>query len=144
MPDVFGGPRSWIGRRIDSGIGEIESALRGLGLLPAADEERGPGRAPDNGGIASEQTEPAEDEWISEHTPIAGMPEPAPSPPVPVGPAPSDAGLAIPDYDSLSASQVVPRLDGLTDDELEDVRRHEEAGRGRRTILSKIAQLQAG
>jgi hypothetical protein len=51
--------------------------------------------------------------------------------------------LAIPGYDSLSASQVVPRLEGLEQDELEAVRLYEEATRGRKTILSKIAQLQA-
>lgn len=50
--------------------------------------------------------------------------------------------LAIPDYDSLSASQVVPRLDGLEAEELDVVRRYEEGTRGRRTILSKIATLQ--
>jgi hypothetical protein len=52
--------------------------------------------------------------------------------------------LAIPDYDSLSASQVVPRLDSLSLEELELVRQYENAKRGRKTILSKIAQLQAG
>ena len=51
--------------------------------------------------------------------------------------------LAIPDYDALSASQVVPRLAGLAADELDAVRRYEAANRGRKTILSKIAQLQA-
>ena len=51
--------------------------------------------------------------------------------------------LAIPGYDSLSASQVVPRLDALRPDELDAVRRHEAAHRGRRTILNRIAQLQA-
>lgn len=50
--------------------------------------------------------------------------------------------LAIPGYDSLSASQVVPRLDALLPDELEAVRQHESANRGRRTILNRIAQLQ--
>ncbi len=50
--------------------------------------------------------------------------------------------LAIPDYDSLSASQVVPRLAGLTTDELEAVRRYETAHRARRTILGRVAQLQ--
>ena len=39
--------------------------------------------------------------------------------------------LAIPSYDSLAASQVVPRLDGLTSIELEAVRRYELAHRGR-------------
>jgi hypothetical protein len=50
--------------------------------------------------------------------------------------------LAIPDYDSLSASQVVTRLDGLTPAELEAVRAYEAANRGRKTILNKVAQLQ--
>ena len=57
--------------------------------------------------------------------------------------APSSATLAIPGYDSLSASQVVQRLGGLAPEELEAVRQYEAATRGRRTILSKIAQLQA-
>jgi hypothetical protein len=51
--------------------------------------------------------------------------------------------LAIPDYDNLSASQVVPRLDGLTADELEAVRRYERKHRHRKTILNRVAQLQA-
>jgi len=51
------------------------------------------------------------------------------------------AGLAIPDYDLLSASQVVPRLDSLTDDELDLVGRYEAGTRGRRTILAKVEQL---
>lgn len=54
----------------------------------------------------------------------------------------SDDALAIPGYDNLSASQVVQRLDGLSREELEAVRAYESAGRGRKTILSKIAQLQ--
>lgn len=55
----------------------------------------------------------------------------------------SASGLAIPDYDGLSASHVVNRLDGLSADELEAVRRYEAAHRGRKTILSKVAQLQS-
>ena len=53
------------------------------------------------------------------------------------------SGLAIPGYDSLSASQVVQRLTGLSRPELEAVRAYEEAGRGRKTILTRVAQLQA-
>jgi hypothetical protein len=53
------------------------------------------------------------------------------------------SGLAIPGYDTLSASQVVPRLDALRPAELEAVRAYEAAHRGRRTILNRIAQLQA-
>jgi len=50
--------------------------------------------------------------------------------------------LAIPDYDGLSASQVVNRLAGLSPVELENVQLYEAAHRGRKTILSKVAQLQ--
>ncbi|HLH47059.1 MAG TPA: hypothetical protein VKV25_07870 [Acidimicrobiales bacterium] len=57
---------------------------------------------------------------------------------------PDVASLAIPGYDSLSASQVVQRLDGLAPDELEAVRRYEANGRGRRTILARVTQLQNG
>jgi hypothetical protein len=55
--------------------------------------------------------------------------------------APTAATLGIPDYDELSASQVVQRLDGLQAGELDAVRVYEEAHRARRTILYKIEQL---
>lgn len=58
---------------------------------------------------------------------------------VPTGP--SADHLAIPDYDSLSAFQVMPRLQALDHEDLDAVRAYEEATRGRRTILNKIAQL---
>lgn len=54
-----------------------------------------------------------------------------------------DDALAIPGYDSLSASQVVQRLAGLSATELEAVRAYEQTNRSRRTILSKVSQLQA-
>jgi hypothetical protein len=54
---------------------------------------------------------------------------------------PVESALAIPEYDQLSASQVVERLDGLTADELDAVRAYELAHRGRSTILGKIMQL---
>ena len=92
-------------------------------------------------------------------TPLAAeQPRPTPTSP-PAGPgAPkaarkpskpaarnAEAGtLAIPDYDGLSASQVVNRLAGLSAAELGHVQRYEAANRGRKTILSKVAQLQAG
>lgn len=59
----------------------------------------------------------------------------------PTAAAPTAATLGIPDYDELSASQVVERLDGLPAGELEAVRAYEEAHRARRTILYKIEQL---
>jgi hypothetical protein len=51
------------------------------------------------------------------------------------------AALPIPDYDELSASQVVERLAGLTPSELEAVAGYESARRRRKTILSRIEQL---
>jgi hypothetical protein len=57
---------------------------------------------------------------------------------------PSVESLAIPGYDTLSASQVVQRLGGLSDDELEAVRAYEESGRKRKTILARVEQLQSG
>jgi hypothetical protein len=53
------------------------------------------------------------------------------------------ASLAIPGYDSLAASQVVQRLESLSREELEDVRRYEQATRARRTILGRVNQLTA-
>jgi hypothetical protein len=50
------------------------------------------------------------------------------------------AHLAIPSYDSLSASQVVQRLAGLSREEVEAVRAYESATRGRRTILAPAEQ----
>lgn len=101
---------------------QIEATLVDLGLAPRPVEER-PAPAP---------TAPAE------------APTPA-APPVveAVDDAPPAADLAIPDYDSLAASQVVPRLRALADDDLEAVRRYEAAGRSRKTILNRIAQIQA-
>lgn len=60
----------------------------------------------------------------------------------PVANIPDAQGLAIVEYDSLAASQVVPRLAALDADELDAIRRYELAHRGRKTILGRIAQLQ--
>lgn len=55
---------------------------------------------------------------------------------------PESSGLAIPGYDSLAASQVVPRLAGLSPEELAAVGAYESAHRARRTILNRVRQLQ--
>ena len=83
--------------------------------------------------------------------PSAPSPAPAPSAaPEPVSapaaaPAPRSsaaaATLPIADYDSLAASQVIPRLAGLSATELAAVHDYEVAHRGRKTILGKITQL---
>jgi hypothetical protein len=50
-------------------------------------------------------------------------------------------GAALADYDTLSASQVVRRLEGLGPEELRAVQRYESATRHRRTILNRAGQL---
>lgn len=62
-------------------------------------------------------------------------------PPAVVGHVPAVSTLSIPGFDTLSASQVVQRLDGLNRSELVSVRTYESSNRGRRTILSRVDQL---
>ena len=116
-------------RRVGGLEQQAEGVLRMFGVLPD-DEQAPPARydAPDG-------SRP-----VTVDEPVSGNGD-TPDPAAPTGP--EVAELAIPDYDSLSASQVVTRLEGLTPGELEAVRSYESANRGRKTILNKVAQLQA-
>jgi hypothetical protein len=111
-------------------FGDVEQQAVGLlkmfGLLPDDESDAAPT------GSAATSPPPS---VVTRLEPVGGNGE------APSGPAVDD--LAIPDYDSLSASQVVTRLEGLSPDELEAVRAYEAAHRGRKTILNKAAQLQA-
>ncbi|CAN5257821.1 hypothetical protein BH20ACT3_BH20ACT3_04990 [soil metagenome] len=100
--------------RLGQAQGQAEAVLHEFGLLPV--------------------DEPAA---VEDHPPASGAPPAAPA-------RSSDQAtkLTIADYDSLAASQVIPRLAALDGPELEAVRRYESAHRGRKTILGKIAQLQ--
>lgn len=100
----------------------LEQLGRMGGAAPAPADAAKPST---NNGVRAETKQPA----------AAAQPAPATS-----GPGADD--LAIPGYDSLSASQVVPRLQGLSPEELEAVRAYEADHRGRRTILNRITQLQ--
>jgi hypothetical protein len=76
----------------------------------------------------------------------AATTEPQTAPPAPERPAPDPAaaaivGGALADYDTLSASQVVRRLESLGPEELDAVRRYEGSTRNRRTILNRAGQL---
>lgn len=80
-------------------------------------------------------------------SPGSGPIRSSPPPPVPMRPAtgnghiPAVSTLSIPGFDTLSASQVVQRLDGLNRMELVSVRAYEASTRGRRTILNRVDQL---
>lgn len=56
----------------------------------------------------------------------------------------SASNLAIPDYDTLSATQVAQRLGGLSSEELARVRSYEEQHRCRKTIIGKVDTLLGG
>jgi hypothetical protein len=65
-----------------------------------------------------------------------------PVPHRPQSPAPGWDGIEpIPGYDTLSASQVVRRLDGLGEGDLQAIVAYEGATRGRRTIVHRAQQL---
>jgi hypothetical protein len=118
-------------RRLEGVEAQAEGLLRMFGLLPDEEEAARPAREPvaeRPGAVGGSRVVApvARPESGNGHAPVA----------------PAVDSLAIPDYDSLSASQVVTRLEGLSADELEAVRAYESAHRGRKTILNKVAQLQ--
>lgn len=84
---------------------------------------------------------------VAEGVELAGVPERPqgvddPVPPTEdAGPAPDVTSLAIPEYESLAASHVLPRLVGLDASELADVAAFERANRHRRTVLNRIEAL---
>jgi hypothetical protein len=85
---------------------------------------------------------PPAESWTADPQPEAAEPAPLHA----LGRAPAvrrapPARLAIPEYEALSASQVVKRLDGLKTKELEAIYAHESATRRRRTILHRTQQL---
>jgi hypothetical protein len=104
-----------------------------------------------NGTALADESSPFAEAPASAPEPAAPAPAPAPAEtaptataPAPAAPAadvPSADALPIPDYDELSASQVVERLEGLDRESLDAIRRYESEHRGRNTILGKIAQL---
>jgi hypothetical protein len=84
---------------------------------------------------AETETAPAQD---------SGPAAPADPSPEPARSAPVESELGIQDYDSLAASQVVPRLATLSAPELRAVQAYERAHRHRQTVLNRVAQLLDG
>jgi hypothetical protein len=114
--------------------GRDELIRRSEGLLPSRPSRSSPGPGP------------------APSSPHGRGPSPSPTSRTPSAP-PSATGsganghvppvstLSIPGFDTLSASQVVQRLDGLNRVELVSVRAYEASTRGRRTILNRVDQL---
>ena len=136
----FGGPE--VKRRVEGGVATARAAAEttlgtlaathgpGTGAHPEPEPKRAPAAAATNGHRS----------FGSTNGPSATTAS-TPNEPTTDPPAPPVSALAIPEYDELSASQVVGRLDGLVDADLETVHAYESAHRNRRTILGKIAQL---
>jgi hypothetical protein len=133
----FGGPK--VREHVEKGIAlarkGAESVLSGTGeegsVPDVADEAPSPAPSPRPDRAAPNSRAASRPAGESTNTSTATT----------AGPAPAATTLVIPDYDELSASQVVERLDGLPASELDAVRAYEEAHRARRTILYKIEQL---
>ena len=87
-----------------------------------------------NGAVAGRRSPTRSDRAASRRT--RGPERPAPDPA-----AAAIVGGALADYDTLSASQVVRRLESLGPEELDAVRRYEGSTRNRRTILNRAGQL---
>lgn len=132
--------RQWLDDQAGHASRALQAAGRGLGLLPGSepvapqsDEDRAPEASPAPPTVIPAGDTAAVPGPSSDHSTLAARPAGQVDP----------TALAIPDYDSLSASQVVPRLAALSAPDLELVWQYEQAGRGRRTILNKISQLRS-
>jgi hypothetical protein len=143
LPDLISKGRERVERQLGNArvVGRFVVHKSGRSLAGRLDEVLGNdsgGRSPD----------PIRSEPPAEGTePPSPMATPTPEPPtVRTAPAPDvevEAAVrrALADYDTLSASQVVRRLESLGDDELRAVQRYEASHRNRRTILNRAGQL---
>ena len=133
----FGGPK--VREHVEKGIALARKGAESV-LGGAIDE----GGAPDAADGATSPAAPLPPDPVAANSNAASEPVGEPTTTTTTttaAPAPTATTLVIPDYDELSASQVVERLDGLPASELDAVRAYEEAHRARRTILYKIEQL---
>ena len=136
-------------KRVGGLEGHLRSALVGFGFLPPEVDVDGASGTPTAESLEETPAGPspaavvhtARSKTTSKATASPAKPK-AKTAAKPVA-VPSADDLAIPDYDSLAASQVVSRLAGLRPTELTAVQRYELHHRGRKTILGRIAQLQA-
>ena len=133
---AFGAPM--VRRRVEQTVADAQRRAGELFGAPASDSS--PPRVERSADTTVETSPPP----APAPAPVAATPAPrnaAPSAPSTTNGSASSAGLPIPGYDALSASQVVERLVGLAPDELDAVHDYEASHRQRRTILGKIEQL---
>jgi hypothetical protein len=130
--------RSHAEKVLDRTFAQAQATLRHLGLL----SDEAPAGPTTTAEPATEPRAPRAPRPDPVRRPVRpATSSPATSSPGATEDAPEAVTLAIPDYESLSASQVVPRLSSLSAEELEAVGAYEDAHRGRKTILNKVTQL---
>jgi hypothetical protein len=124
-------------------VGRVSKLLHGAPPVPTTEAPKGPVAVPAPDSPANASTSPTTAPEAVSHKPAPTAPAPSPKPPAdPADALAVDAALA--GYDTLSASQVVRRLESLGPDELRAVHRHESSHRNRRTILNRAQQLLEG
>jgi hypothetical protein len=112
---------------VDQGVRELRARLTPSDDETSGDAGRRAGRA------ATDPSLPARPESDHETArPRSDSPD-----------VPDVSSLALADYDHLSSAQIVGKLDGLDAAERRAIERYERAARARRTILGKLAQLEA-
>jgi hypothetical protein len=121
-------------KRVDDLPRRVKEVMTGLGILAACS-------------LLDDEERPVPTDDQPESAPLPAVPtssdvEVAVAPVV-VVPDGESADLPIPGYDTLSASQVVQRLPGLSAAELDAIRSYETAKRARKIVLLKVAQLRA-
>ncbi len=129
---------------VDRAKAQARMTLQQLGILPDGGETAGTAARERAAPVPAPEASPRARTFAPDPAPPPPARAPVAPMPMPAAPARGEAAgvaLAIPDYESLSASQVVPRLSSLTPEELEAVHAYEEEHRSRKTILNKIAQI---
>jgi hypothetical protein len=138
---VHKGRRDLAGRIDDILANGVQAARAAVAAEEAEKAERAGDRAPSRPPAASP---PAATPAAPTFAPGVAIP------PAPRAAAPRTASdpaaeatvqRALADYDTLSASQVVRRLESLGQEELRAVQRYESAHRNRRTVLNRASQL---
>jgi hypothetical protein len=143
LPELIAKGKSHVTTARFMGKFAVEQATKGASTATSKAQDRAAGVISFLGdSIAPIQSDAEAERTPTPRPPKAPTAKPTTPAPVAVNSTIRPASLAIPDYDGLSASQVVNRLAGLSPAELENVQLYEAAHRGRKTILSKVAQLQ--
>jgi hypothetical protein len=128
-----------VGAKLVAAKGRFD-ADRKLAARRSTESEPAPATA--NGGVRPARPKPATAPPAESRTSTRRTAPTRPkAQPTPAAKAPRADQLAIHSYDTLSASQIVPRLATLSPDDLALIARYETANRGRRTILNRVEQL---